>query len=899
MTVRRLKLYRLLLRLAPPGFRGECGPEMVRTHRTRLAVIRSRRGSGRICFLLAEYFDLIRTIVREWWHHLQPAPLVATHRTEDSWPRREPELMTSFFADLRFSLRTFLRRPGFSLVVVLTLAIGVGATTAVFSLVDTVLLRPLPFEQSDRVVAVQNMRIDQGNRFNTTFNDYITWRQEEIFEDVAVYDTRRVTVTGIGEPQQAIAARITEQFFSALRLEPAAGRFFSEDEIAPGASPAPVVVIGYGFWQRAFGGEATAIGSTLVILETTFQIIGVAPAAAEVLSGIELWAPYPRPLAINEPGWDNGAWRCLARLRASDDLAGVNAALETIAIRIEEAHPGQRQNYRSVASPLLDFMLGSQTRSNLWLVLGVVVFVLLVGCVNIANMQLAHASERGHEFAVRRAMGAGRRRLLRLHLTGSLLLAIVGGAAGVLLAGVLIRILIGILPMNVPRIAEAALNPSVLFFALAVSVGAAVLFGLLPGLRATSSGGQGLVTQAGSRLTAGRRQRLSRNLLVGFELVLSVILLAGAGLLLRSLDNLYRVDPGFEHENLLTVSLALPQSRYSDPAENVRFYERLRSEMVRLPMVEEATVRSMLALGGGGFNLWRAFLAEGWEEPPAGIELTAPWVVVGDEHFRTVGLPLQRGRTFTTADAADSVPVMIINEHMAREMFGDEDPLGKRVRSWRDENIYREVVGVVGNELMTGAADIERNIVYVPHRQNQWRNMTFIIRTHTDPYTAVEAVRGVIGEIDPELPVMGFSTMEEALATSVASTTTLTRLLSAFAATALLLAAVGIFGVLSYIVSLRRREIGIRLAVGADAGRISRMLLGETFRIVIVSLVLGLIGAQLLSFLLTAQLFRVTPLDPITLIGVAVMIVAATLVATLVPARRARRTDPVEVLRIE
>jgi predicted permease len=426
-----------------------------------------------------------------------------------------------------------------------------------------------------------------------------------------------------------------------------------------------------------------------------------------------------------------------------------------------------------------------------------------------------------------------------------------------------------------------------------------VLFGLLPGLRATSSGGQGLVAQAGSRLTAGRKQRLSRNLLVGFELVLSVVLLAGAGLLLRSLGNLYRVDPGFEHENLLTVSLALPQSRYSDANENVRFYERLRAEIARLPMVEGATVRSMLALGGGGFNLWRAYLAEGWEEPPAGIELSGPWVVVGDEHFETVGLPLRRGRTFTTADDVEGVPVMIINEAMAGEMFGDEDPIGKRVRSWRDENLYRQIVGVVGNELMTGAADIERNIVYIPHRQNQWRNMTFIIRTPGDPYGAIEAVRGVIGDIDPDLPVMGFSTMEEALTASVASTTTLTRLLSAFAATALLLAAVGIFGVLSYVVSLRRREIGIRLAVGADAGRISRMLLGETFRIVVVSLVLGLVGAQALSSLIRGQLFEVTPLDPITLLGVVVMIVAATFVATLVPARRARRTDPVEVLRIE
>ncbi len=899
MTIRRTRLYRLLLRLAPPDFRGECSPEMIRTYRARLAVMRSRSGSRRLCFLLSEYLDLLRTIAREWWHYLQPAPLFTTRQPDDPRPRREPELMTSFFADLRFSLRTFLRRPGYSLVVVLTLAIGIGATTAVFSLIDTVLLQPLPFAQSDRLVAVQNMRIDQGNRFNTTWNDYVTWRQEGVFEDVALYNVRTVTIMGIDQPVQVRAAQITDQFFSALQIEPAAGRFFSEDEIAPGASPSPVVVIGYSFWQRAFGGEATAVGSTITVLETTFQIVGVVPVETEVLRGIELWAPYPRPLAINETEWDNGAWQCLARLRADTDIQSANAALETIAIRHEETHPGVRQNMRSVASPLLDFMLGPQTQGTLWLVLGVVVFVLLVGCVNIANMQLAHASERGHEFAVRRAMGAGRRRLLRLHLTGSLLLALAGGAVGTLLAGVLIRIMIGVMPLNVPRIAEAALNPQVLFFTLAVSLGAAVLFGLLPGLRATSAGQQGLVDQAGSRMTAGRRQRLGRNLLVGFELVLSVVLLAGAGLLLRTLGNLYRVDPGFEHENLLTVSLALPQSRYPDPDESVRFYERLRTDMVRLPMVEEATVRSMLALGGGGFNLWRAYLAEGWEEPPAGIELMGPWVVVGDEHFKTVGLPLRRGRTFTTADDSDNVPVMIINEAMAEEMFGDEDPIGKRVRSWRDENLYREIVGVVGNELMTGAADIERNIVYVPHRQNQWRNMTFIIRTHGDPYAAVESVRGVIGEFDPELPVMGFSTMEQALTNSVILTATLTRLLSAFAAVALLLAAVGIFGVLSYVVSLRRREIGIRLAVGADAGRISRMLLGETFRIVIVSLVLGLAGAQVLGSLLQGQLFGVTPLDPITLLGVAVMIVVTTVVATLVPARRARRTDPVEVLRIE
>ncbi len=899
MSERRFGIYRLLLGLTPRGFRREYGLEMVRLHRERVSAYRCRSSVRRITFLLSEYLDLLRTAGREWWRHLQPAPLQASREPELTYARRDPEIMTSFFADLRFSLRTMLRRPGFSLLVVLTLTIGIGATTAVFSLVDTVLLRPLPFNESDRLVAVQNMRIDEGNRFNVTWNDYVTWRQEGVFEEVAVYVTTQVTVTGFDEPLQVTAAQVTDQFFSALQIEPVAGRLFAAEEIAPGAPGAPVVLIGYGFWQRAFGGEVSAVGSTIQVQEQSFEIVGVVPDEAEVLDGIELWAPYPRPLAINEPEWTNNAWRCLARLKGIDELPSVNAALEAIALRHEEAYPGIRQHLRSIAVPLLDYLLGSEARLALWLVLGAITFVLFIGCVNIANMQLAHASERGHEFAVRRAMGAGRRRLLRLHMTGSVLLALAGGATGTVLAAALIRILLTVIPGDIPRIDEAAINPSVLLFALAVSLGAAVLFGLLPGLRATSAGGQGLVSQAGSWMTAGRGQLRGRNLLVGLELVLSVMLLFGAGLLLRSLDNLFQVDPGFEHENLLTVGLSLPQRRYPDPVENVRHFAQIRAELVRLPMVEAATVRSMLSLGGGGFNLWRAFLAEGWAEPPAGNELIGPWVVVGDEHFQTVGLPLLRGRDFTPADDAESVPVMIINQVMAEAMFGDEDPIGKRVRSWRDENVYREIVGVVGNELMSGPDDIERSIVYIPHRQNPWRNMVLIIRTLGDSYAAVGAVREVLHQYDPNLPVVGFRTMEDALAASVASTTALTRLLSAFAAAALLLAAVGIFGVLSYVISLRRREIGIRLAVGADRNRIERMLLGETFRIVVVSLLIGLAGAQILGRLLSEQLFEVTPLDPLTLVSVAVIITTTALVATLVPAGRAARTDPMQVLRIE
>lgn len=905
-------VYRFILRCCPVDFRHEVGDEVLATYRQRCSEIGRADWRSRFIFFLHEATDLAGTALREWRHRLmgtrrfdiraewESVTSMDQLRTPPPPPvtlnSREPEMLKNSLNDVRHAIRSMFRRPGFSIVVILTLSIGIGATTAVFSILEGVILRPLPFPEASRLVVPQT--IEDGNTYNITINDYLTWREQEVFESVALFGTQRVDITGIGDPVRVMAGFHSHGYFETLQVTPVLGRTFSEEEHLPGGgTPA---LIGYRFWQRIYGGSQDAIGSDLTARGVTFTVVGVMPPEASALQE-EVWVPFQT--AQTEPivqDWDNHAWSAVARLKKGDNLESIRERLAAIASAISAEYPDLRGQESITALPLNDFLTGSQLNRSLWLLFGLVGFVLLIGCVNVANLMLANGSERIGELSIRSALGGRRGRLIRQLLTENLILSITGGVAGILLAHWLIQMILTILPAGVPRLEGVGLNVTVLLFALSASILAVVFFGIVPAFRSTSRGTGIHLGSIKRTATIGRADRRSRNILICAELALSLILLTGAALTLRSLGNLHNVHPGFDHENLLTVEINLPRNTYQSSEAVMQFYDRLHDQVEALPGITSATLQSFLPFQGGGFNLWRAFLAEGRPEPPTGDELSpVPWIVTGDDHFATIGLPVIRGRTFTEFDNTDSAPVIIVSEEFARLMFGEEEALGKKVRSWRDENLYREIVGIVPDIRFLGPADPPRPIAWVPHRQQLWPNMMLVARTTGPPNAAFAPIRDVVRELDPDLPVVGILSMEEALAGTMSGTRSMATLLGVFAITALLLAAVGIFSVLSYVVSTRTREIGVRIAVGADRLSVIRLILQDTLKVTGFGLLIGIVGSQFLGGLLRSQLFEVSPGDPLTLVLVSAILASTAVLAGLLPAYRAATVNPIEALRQE
>ena len=595
---------------------------------------------------------------------------------------------------------------------------------------------------------------------------------------------------------------------------------------------------------------------------------------------------------------DNFAFLSLARLRPDQTLDEARAQLTQIAARIEADHRQLREGTSADIVRFNDRVIGDEMRTVLWVLLGAVASVLLIGCVNLANLLLARATKRGRELAIRSAIGAGRGRLVRQLLVESLVLALAGGTVGVLLALAGLRLVASIAPADVPRIEQVGLNAPVLGFALLVSLVSATVFGLLPALRATRLGPARAMADAAFGSTSGPKGRRSLGALVAAELALAVVLLSGAGLLLRSLASLREVEPGFDVESMITFQLTLPAARYEEGQPLVDAYARLRERLEAVAGVESATVSSVLPLGGGGFMISRAFLPEGRPEPPEGEEVRAMWDVVEPGYFATLRLPLIAGRDFTEADDDGSVPVMIVNRAFAETMFGSVgDALGQRVRSWRDENLYREVVGIADNVRYFGVDDQIRGVAYVPHRQNTWRSMAVAVRATGEPGTIGVAVRAAVRDFDPNVALASFTTMQQIFERSIAERRFAASLLTAFAALAVLLAAVGIYGVLSYTVAQRTREFGVRMALGARAEDVRRMVLRQAGVTVAVGTCLGLAGSVVISRALSALLFGVSATDPVTFGGVLAVLVAAALAASWVPAARATRVEPLQAMR--
>jgi len=827
--------------------------------------------------------------------------------------------MRGTLQDVRLAARLLAKRPGFTAGAAITLALGIGANTAIFSVVDGVLLRPAPVEQIERLAIVWETDRNSGTtREPASVPDYLDFEaQSRRFSRLAALMAGEVNMMPpAGDPVRLAALRVTHQLLPMLGVAPIAGRTFTEEDDHPGGPS--VVVISESLWSRAFGRDPRAIGASLTLDDTVNTIVGVVPdttdfGVLQILSAaaysrafadrgervrVGVWAPLrPDPEAL--PRSTHPIF-VLGRLAPDVTPAAAQEELAAIAAELERTYPENAARGVHV-EPLVDVVFGP-VRPALFLLLGAVALVLLVAVVNVANLLLARGAARAGEVAVRRALGAGRGRLARQFLAESLLLSLLATLIGVALAFAGLRALVALAPADVPRLALVTLDLRVLAATLVVSVAAGVAFGLIPTFQARRVDLHGTLKDEGSgRASGGAGRARLRNALVVTELALAVVLVAGAALLIRSFWSLYRTDPGFRAGGVLKAEYSLPASRYRsrseqwpDFAKQRAFTRELLARAAALPGVESAAVAGNHPLDPGFTNSFQVVGREA--EARTWPEISVRRVTAG--YFDSVGLRLVRGRLLVDADTTRAAPVLLINDAAARRFFADRDPLGAQIRLW---GANRTIVGVVANEKFYGLTEAAPLAVYLPLSQAPSVNGAGVLlaRTAGDPMALAGVARDLFRELDPSLAVFGLEPLDAAVSRSVAQRRFTMLLLSLFAIVALVLAAVGVHGVLSYGVVQRQREIGIRMALGADPAGVLRLVVGEGLALVLLGLLVGLAGALALTRLLASLLFGVSPTDPATFAGVAAVLTLVALAATAAPAWRAARIDPARALRAE
>ena len=809
--------------------------------------------------------------------------------------------MEQWWQDVRYGARLLVKNPAVSGVAVLTLALGIGANTAIFSLVEGLMMKPFPYPEAERIVVPATIisRL-KSDRVSISWADIADWKKDaSTFEAVAAIASPDADITSGEEPQRVRMLLADEDYFRVMAARPTLGRAFTAEENAPGAGREAVLT--YGYWMRRYGGDQKAVGSTIEINGVPHQVIGVMgkdstwPEEAEILRPLGTGGT-PNAGMLRR---DNHAYQAIARLQRGVTLEQAQARLTA-----QGAQLAQRETHRAGTNwklhSLREYVLGSTIEDTLLVLLGAVLLVLLIACVNVANLLMARGATRGREVAIRNALGAGWKRLLRQFLAESLILSAAGGVAGILVGYWGLRGLVRFAPAEVPLLEQAKLDPGVLAFTFGLCVLTAVLSGLMPAIQAMRISPVEAFREGGRGVSGGVRTGRVRSVLVVAELALAIVLLAGAGLLVRSFAAMQQVDAGFPTHHLLTVRFSLPRSRY---AENGRFaatLDRILENVRRTPGVRSASGASSLPLAGGS-GLGRVFLREGQAEPPASHDSQASWSSVQPQYFETMGMPLVQGRRFTERDTRTSTPVIIISRRMAREMFPNSSPLGQRIRSWRDENVYREIVGVVGDVRFDGLTEDFANNVYVPQQQDTvgFRSVTLVVRTAGDAGAMAKAVRDAVWSQDRKVAIAGGKTMDQVVDEEMARTRFSMFLLAIFAATALVLAAVGIYGVMSYTVAQRMREIGIRMALGAVRGDVLAMVAGRALLLAGAGVVCGLAGSAVLTRLMKALLYNVSPTDTVTFATGAGVLVVVALAASYVPARRATRVDPIVTLRYE
>ncbi|MCI0404243.1 MAG: ABC transporter permease [Acidobacteria bacterium] len=808
--------------------------------------------------------------------------------------------METLWQDVRYGVRQLARSPGFTAIAVLTLALGIGANTAIFSVVNAVLLRPLPHPEPERLTMVWLDNRDEGWPEDlTSYPTYLDWRsQNRSFEDMAAFTPSEASLSGDGEPERVRSAVVSANYFSVLRVQPARGRIFRPEEEVPGAGR--VVVLSAGLWQRRFAGSPDIVGQPVNLGGNPFTVIGVLPPGFEAPARTELWLPFSI-LPQQRLEARGSLWLyVVGRLKPDVPLAEAQAEMTAIARRLEQQYPDTMTNLGVNLVPLHTEVVG-KVRPALLTILGAVVFVLLIACANVANLQLARTAARQRELAVRAAVGAGRSRLVRQLLTESLLLAMLGGVLGLLLALWGVETLRGVLPANVPRVEEISVDAGVLVFLLGATLATTLLFGLVPALRTTRLELNDSLKEGGRSATDGSHSRLRSALVVG-EVALALLLLLGAGLMLRSFQNLLAVNPGFRTGNVLTFDLNTSPSKYPEPAQVSQFYEQLFGRLKGLPGVEGVGAASDVPLSGSIWPNAAGFTLEGIARSPEDLRLSVNISVVATDYFRTLGVPLVRGRFLGPEDSPESSPVLLINEAMARRYWPNQDPIGKRMKyggGVDPTEPWRTIVGVVA-DVRDSELDRETRIAsYLPHSQVPRRAMTLVLRSSSDPMRMAPWVREQVWSLDSTMPVANLSTMEARLERSVAQRRFNLLLLGLFGVLALTIASIGIYGVIGYSVSQRRHEIGVRMALGAQRRDIFRHVVGQGIGLALLGIGIGLAGAFALTRFITGLLFRIEPTDPATLVVVSALLAGVAFLACFMPARRAARVDPMVALRYE
>ncbi|MEW6210958.1 MAG: ABC transporter permease [Acidobacteriota bacterium] len=802
--------------------------------------------------------------------------------------------------DLLYTLRLMARRPGLTAAALVTLTLGTGASAAIFSLVNGVVLRPFPYKDPDRIITLWQHNAKAGiPQQETSPANFLDWRdQQQSFQSLVSIEPWSFEYVASGEPEKFRASLVTENFFETLGAQALHGRALQKEDYRPDSDK--VVVLSYGLWKRWLGGSPEAIGQTVSFLdEGTCTIVGVMPPEFQFPDkSRDIWAPFTDEDRYK--GDRRGTYiKVIGRLRDDVTLEQARADMEVIGARLASEYPQYNEGIGIKLVPLPEQIVG-EIRPAMLVLLGAVGFVLILACANVANIMLSRGLEREHEIAIRAAMGASRRRIIRQLLTESLTLALAGGAGGLLLSYWLIDIIVALSPASLPRIEQISVDGRVLGFSLAVSVLTALVFGLAPALQFSKPDLNLSLKQGGRSTTSAPARHRTRNLLVVAEMALAIVLLIGAGLLLRSFVNLLRVDPGFEKENILALQVFAYGEKYRTPQHRAAFFRDTIERISNIPGVKTAgAVSAVPFLGEDSIDIDTTFIIEGRPAPPPAEEPTVFVSVATENYFSALGIPLIEGRTFKQTDDLTSPPVVLINETLARRYFKDENPVGKKIQVRFGRAASYEIIGVVGDVRQTGLDSAPRPEVFRPHSQYPFGSMTFIIRASSDPAAAMAAVKSQIWQVDPRMTFYNLATMEQLISTTLASRRFNLMVIGTFAIAALLLAAIGIYGVMSFSTTQRTHEIGVRMALGAESGDMIRLVLRQGMMLVLAGISIGLIAALALTRFISSFLFEVSAFDPATFAGVSALLTTVALAACYIPARRAARVDPMIALRYE
>ncbi len=807
--------------------------------------------------------------------------------------------MQTLWQDLRYGARMLLKKPGFTLIAIITLALGIGANTAIFTVVDAALLRGLPYKAPESLYHLwESTPQKEYSKREFSYPDFLDYRQNQVFEEIAAYGGGGGILTGRGEPALVFTPAASANFFSMLGVEPIIGRTFLPGEDKPGAER--VAVLTYGLWRRMFGADEGIIGQALTINGASYTVVGVLPASFQFAPRrADLWLPYQPSEAQLTRRFMHGT-NLIGRLKSGASVEQAQAEMSAMASRIERDHHQSHAGTGIRIVPLREEIVG-EVKPILLVLLGAVGFVLLIACANIASLLLTHSLARQNEMAVRAALGAGRWRVIRQMLTESALLSLLGGAAGLLVAPWGVEALVAALPEDqlnaLPFLKSLRIDAGIMAFSFGLSVLTGIVFGLAPALQMAAADLFESLKEGGRAASGGVRHRL-RSALVVTEIALAVVLLTGAGLMMKSLLRLLQVDVGFNPQNVLTMTAVLPASKYNDPNRQVNFYEQLTARLKSLPGVSGAGTVDILPLLGG--NTTR-FNVEGDPIPPPGQEVEANVRVANESYFQTLGVPLIKGRLFDERDKADATAVVIINKSLADRLFAGRDPIGRRLSYTGINTTPDLIIGVVGDVKITGLDEAIKPVLYFPYRQSTSMVASLVVRTSTDPATLVSAIRNECRTLEPDIVLFNERTMEEMISDSPASFMRRfpALLIGVFAGMALLLASIGIYGVVSYSVSQQTHDIGVRMALGAQASDILKLVLKQGLALAGAGLAIGVVAALALMQLLGAMLYEVSVSDPATFAMVSAVQGAVALLACYIPARRATKVDPMIALRCE